>query len=82
MNREDLNAIHDVVWACASEDPIKLTDEQCAALVCEAPYRIRHDAAEWGWNDTQVMQDLGEWIHTEHGAWALRWAIHRAMYTP
>jgi hypothetical protein len=61
---------------------VSLNDRQVNYIAEHAPPAVRHLAAEWGWSDTVVRDNLVEWLKTADGCNVFARALNRMSMVP
>lgn len=61
-----LDRIHDCYYDCIGEPP---TDEQVKEIAPKIEEELKHEAEQWGWDDTEVNDRIWNWINEniKHG---------------
>lgn len=62
LNEDDTDTLHDVILETDVVKGEEITSEHCLTLVESAPPYLVQKAAQWGWADTEVREELGRWI--------------------
>lgn len=59
IDNNDYAMLHDVVWDSVGKD---MSHEELDVLIRKMPEYIISNAAEWGFSDTVVRDDVFKWV--------------------